>query len=208
MYNAPLQLERNLAESALMARMALSNEQAPAFVQAPKIIVPAPSLRSGMMTVMLASLALSTSGASAAPTTPTMLARPVERAMEPTIASGTRRKQNASSIDRLTSFRLRLGLTWAQVASSFDVSRRTVHAWASGEKLSARHEAKLQELHTRLNETSDISALKRELTGDVSAALKHEPVLKGAILSSDEIGLQSVADAPVRRLKTAQLRRR
>ena len=35
------------------------------------------------------------------------------------------------------------GLTWDQVAGLFDVSRRSVHFWASGKSLSAAHEQRL-----------------------------------------------------------------
>jgi hypothetical protein len=35
------------------------------------------------------------------------------------------------------------GLTWAQISDLFDVSRRTVHLWASGKPMTVEHETKL-----------------------------------------------------------------
>jgi DNA-binding transcriptional regulator YiaG len=38
------------------------------------------------------------------------------------------------------------GLTWEQLACLFDVSRRSVHFWASGQPLAVTHEAKLNRI--------------------------------------------------------------
>jgi DNA-binding transcriptional regulator YiaG len=38
------------------------------------------------------------------------------------------------------------GLTWDQLAQLFDVSRRSIHFWASGQTLSSKHEEKLNQI--------------------------------------------------------------
>lgn len=46
----------------------------------------------------------------------------------------------------LPELRRRTGLTWDQMARLFEVSRRSVHAWASGKPMTADHEEHLHRL--------------------------------------------------------------
>ena len=56
------------------------------------------------------------------------------------------------------------GLTWEQLAHLFDVSRRSVHFWASGQPLAVAHEAKLNRILDAVEYTSLGSAsLNRSL---------------------------------------------
>jgi transcriptional regulator with XRE-family HTH domain len=45
----------------------------------------------------------------------------------------------------------RSGLTWGEVARSLGVSRRAVHHWASGKRVSDRHAKRIEELATLVN---------------------------------------------------------
>jgi transcriptional regulator with XRE-family HTH domain len=49
----------------------------------------------------------------------------------------------AEAIQRL---RAQSGLTWDEIGRAFGVSRRTVHAWATGSKLNQEHSARLSVL--------------------------------------------------------------
>lgn len=178
-------------------------------VGAPKIVVTLPTVRGPVLgSGTLAIMAFLSGGSYAASTSPVAATPMADPFLQATFAGGVRRKQEVAASERLADVRLRLGLTWAQVASVFDVSRRAVHAWASGEKLNARHEAKLRDLHAKVVGPTDLSALKRELLSDAPAAREHDFVMKGAILSSDEVGISAPPASRTRRVSTGQLRRR
>jgi DNA-binding transcriptional regulator YiaG len=57
--------------------------------------------------------------------------------------AGQARKEEVEHIAGVSELRRLSGLTWEQVASLFDVSRRAVHHWASGKPMTAEHEAHL-----------------------------------------------------------------
>jgi len=60
----------------------------------------------------------------------------------------------------ITELRRLSGLTWAQLAEIFEVSRRTVHFWASGKALNTQNE-------TRLHQVYDI--IKQAYRGDATS---------------------------------------
>jgi transcriptional regulator with XRE-family HTH domain len=68
--------------------------------------------------------------------------------------------------------RTRSGLTWDELARAFGVSRRTVHAWASGGNLNQAHAARLSVL------AKVIDALSADSPARTRAAL-HAPTLNG-----------------------------
>lgn len=95
------------------------------------------------MRVIAISLSVTSIGAAVAtgqvvpPTIRTAIAREV----------GTVAPSNLSddSASLLKSIRQSAGFTWEQLARIFGVSRRAVHHWASGERMSSHHEALLRE---------------------------------------------------------------
>jgi transcriptional regulator with XRE-family HTH domain len=79
----------------------------------------------------LAPLKMTTSGVKLpAPTSPTLPATP----------SVSLTQQAVNELRKLS------GLTWEQLANLFDVSRRSVHFWASGQPLAVAHEEKLNRI--------------------------------------------------------------
>jgi transcriptional regulator with XRE-family HTH domain len=97
-------------------------------------------------------------------------ASPVEFTQSPTIQSttgGPMRFEDAldnratvvglgpagvASADSIRTIYERSGLTWEQLARLFGVSRRAVHAWASGSRVSARHFEAIYDLAGRLTQ--------------------------------------------------------
>jgi len=60
--------------------------------------------------------------------------------------AGQARKEETEHAVGVSELRRLSGLTWDQVASLFDVSRRAVHHWASGKPMTAEHEVHLQRI--------------------------------------------------------------
>lgn len=56
-----------------------------------------------------------------------------------------------ASADNIRTIYERSGLTWEQLARLFGVSRRAVHSWASGSRVSARHLEAIYDLAGRLS---------------------------------------------------------
>jgi DNA-binding transcriptional regulator YiaG len=72
------------------------------------------------------------------------------------------------------------GLTWEQLAQLFDVSRRSIHFWASGQQLSSKNEAKLNRILDTVQYISRGSAsLNRSLLMEIASNGKsHLELLK------------------------------
>lgn len=69
----------------------------------------------------------------------------------------TRSVRNASSADLVRAVHDISGLTWEQIAKMFAVSRRAVHAWASGARISARNLEALAQLAGALESRRNFS---------------------------------------------------
>jgi DNA-binding transcriptional regulator YiaG len=101
--------------------------------------------------VIVVSGALSVSGTSSAEPARVWKA-PYVNASEAT-ASGLGRKQHAQNPDdaeatrqAISELRRISGLTWEQLGELFDVSRRSVHFWASGKPMSSGNEQRLMQV--------------------------------------------------------------
>jgi DNA-binding transcriptional regulator YiaG len=72
------------------------------------------------------------------------------------------------------------GLTWEQLAQLFDVSRRSIHFWASGQQLSTKNEAKLNRILDTVQYISRGSAsINRSLLMEIASNDKsHLELLK------------------------------
>jgi DNA-binding XRE family transcriptional regulator len=72
------------------------------------------------------------------------------------------------------------GLTWEQLAQLFDVSRRSIHFWASGQQLLAKNEAKLNQILDTVQYISRGSAsINRSLLMEIASNGKsHLELLK------------------------------
>lgn len=93
----------------------------------------------------------------------------------------------AEAVKRL---RVRSGLTWDELARAFGVSRRTVHAWASGTRLNQAHAARLSVL------TRVVDGLAADNPEEARGAL-HAPAADGESLYQRVI--QSLAQPGNRR---------
>jgi len=60
--------------------------------------------------------------------------------------SKARRHSTQASSEAISELRRLSGLTWTQLAKVFGVSRRSLHFWASGEKLNAPNEERLRRI--------------------------------------------------------------
>lgn len=54
--------------------------------------------------------------------------------------------EQPSTADTVRGLHRRSGLTWDELARIFDVSRRTVHAWANGSRMNQAHAARLSDI--------------------------------------------------------------
>lgn len=63
----------------------------------------------------------------------------------------------ATDRERVKELYARSGLTWDQLGKLFDVSRRAVHHWATGGKLSSVNAATLTELSAFINARADLA---------------------------------------------------
>ena len=100
--------------------------------------------RSGLDATLAAVLVATTLSASA--TTSTYEApRPIERtAAGP--AGQIEHVPAESTAEAVMEIRLRSGLTWEELGDLFDVSRRSVHHWANGKPVSARHDRMIRRM--------------------------------------------------------------
>lgn len=62
------------------------------------------------------------------------------------ISEPTARNEVPATAEAIQRLRAQSGLTWDEIARAFGVSRRTVHAWATGSKLNQEHSARLSVL--------------------------------------------------------------
>jgi DNA-binding transcriptional regulator YiaG len=96
------------------------------------------------------------------------------------------------------------GLTWEQLAQLFNVSRRSIHFWASGQQLSAKNEAKLnQSLDTVQYISRGSASINRSLLMEIASNGKsHLELLKTGEYNQvrDSIGAGNIPRSP----KTAQ----
>lgn len=77
----------------------------------------------------------------------------------------------------LGEIRRRTGMTWDQLADYFSVSRRAVHHWASGAKMTAKNEQNVYKLltHLRLGETGSPQANRAALLSNYSLQTSRAP---------------------------------
>jgi DNA-binding transcriptional regulator YiaG len=92
------------------------------------------------------------------------------------------------------------GLTWEQLAQLFDVSRRSIHFWASGQQLSAKNEAKLNQILDTVQYISRGSAsINRSLLMEIASNGKsHLELLKTGEYHQvkDSIGAGNIPRTP------------
>lgn len=74
------------------------------------------------------------------------LQRPVTRGEQTNAGKVFQQRERRKAADALLELRHISGLTWDQLARLFNVSRRAVHFWASGQPLSAEKEEKLHQV--------------------------------------------------------------
>ena len=101
--------------------------------------------------------------------------------VDPTTVRPAQSKTDAGQVDQveavhaaaLTELRLLTGLTWDQIASLFEVSRRAVHFWANGKPLAAAHQEHLE----------------RSLSCMKAADKGNAPVNRQALFAADTSGV-------------------
>ena len=107
--------------------------------------------------------------------------------------SDWRRDQPPSpAADALFEIRQLAAVTWSQLAQLMGVDRRSVHAWASGRRLSSRREARLYDLlaaareHDHGNPSATRRALFAALPPDAVAPLdEDQPSIRSIGLSEE-----------------------
>ena len=100
--------------------------------------------------------------------------------MPDTRLSGTQDATSATA-EAVKRLRARSGLTWDELARAFGVSRRTVHAWATGTRLNQAHAARLSVL------SRVVDGLTADNPEEARAAL-HAPAADGESLYQHLIG--------------------
>lgn len=86
----------------------------------------------------------------------------------------------------LADIRTKSGLTWAQLASLFEVSRRTIHSWANGAAVRKTNAARVLEVLDRIDKLGALPAFKIRdellsasigLKGDLAHTTDEPPIL-------------------------------
>lgn len=96
---------------------------------------------------------------------------------------------DGSLADTLDEIKQRSGLTWGQLATIFNVSRRTVHSWANGASVRIAHVGRVKLFLEEVREFGDLPVFKvrdnllRRITGDAES--KIEKASEAPILMSD-----------------------
>lgn len=89
----------------------------------------------------------------------------------------------------LAEIRKKSGLTWAQLANLFDVSRRTIHSWANGAAVRSTNAARVLEVLDRIDKLNGLPAFKirDELLGSSNSSKSDLAHMTGEppILMSD-----------------------
>lgn len=109
--------------------------------------------------------------------------------------TGSRRTEQPNpAADALIEIRRLSEVTWAQLAQLMGVDRRSVHAWASGGRLSSRREERLYQLlaaareHNQGNAAATRRALFAEMTSDAMTPLEQEgPSIKTVGISTEAL---------------------
>ncbi len=111
---------------------------------------------------------------------------------------GNERRTTITIPTALSELRRRAALTWDDLSKLFGVSRRAVHLWASGERLSAANDAKVRGLYTKVRDHSSVHPhqLRQELLSQSQIAPVEERSARGtfvhaAILESSSAPLES-----------------
>lgn len=98
----------------------------------------------------------------------------------------------------LAELRFKAALTWEQLATIFHVSRRAVHLWASGQRLTADNEGQIRALHAKVlsfeDRVSAKAAIAAEYGFEASTRRRRQtaaPIVQDAILTSNEAPLSS-----------------
>lgn len=103
------------------------------------------------------------------------------------VANSTGSDDLATAVRRL---HLRSGLTWGQLAEVFSVSRRAVHKWASGEKMSSKNAEQLESFSALLASYGDLAP------EDVRSALLTPGPDGQSVLTKFKIGRAANARLP------------
>lgn len=94
-----------------------------------------------------------------------------------------------SLVDTLDEIKRRSGLTWGQLATIFQVSRRTVHSWANGAAVRIAHAGRVSDILERIRSFDGLPAFKvRELLlGQTSSGIEGRsyPIDEPPVLASD-----------------------
>ena len=114
---------------------------------APPVTGPtAPSKRASSMTAPIAVIAIGAVATAAGAFSTSFESRVVEAirgrtsaAQDPTEVARARAAEGRSSAKTLAVFHETSGLTWEQIARAMGVSRRAVHHWASGDRMSSQN---------------------------------------------------------------------
>jgi DNA-binding transcriptional regulator YiaG len=92
---------------------------------------------------------------------------------------------NPSLADGLAEIKRRSGLTWSQLATIFEVSRRTVHSWVNGTAVRITHVGRINKLLEQV----------RELDG--RPAFKVRDMLLGPSKSFPNSQLETIGEPPI-----------
>jgi len=114
-----------------------------------------------------------------------------------------------STGEALLEIRLRSGLTWEMLGELFNVSRRTVHHWASGKAPSASHEHRIRrtlDVIRHLDEGTQRTTRARLLTIEKDRSLfellaesRYGDAMRQAAVSGSEAATGTIADLSVKR---------
>ena len=138
------------------------------------------SMRRSSLAVTIAAMLVSTTPSESATASTYETLRLVER----TTAGPTgqiRHVPAESTAEAILEIRRRSGLTWEELGDLFDVSRRSVHHWASGKPASARHDRVIRRILAgvrHLDRGSQASARARLLAVNEATGLSTFDLLK------------------------------
>lgn len=196
--NTAQTLERPYSATVQPLMMAATRERS-SFVDRRTVIVPIRESDRSRSTILLTSFALvaalgipgtSVIGSGATISVESPFSRTGSLSTSP---DRERRQRSRATIPQILSeIRRASGATWDQIASRFSVSRRAVHLWASGQKLSSDNEAAVRAYHAAIvTDATRLTGSSRSEQGFAKSIL--HAVNAGAILEADHTPLDTPA---------------
>ena len=111
---------------------------------------------------------------------------------------GAERRASLSVPAALAEVRKRAALTWSDLASVFAVSRRAVHMWANGQRLSAENDAKVRNLHAQVQERQGMHPhmLRQKVLDQFGLTRSEERKPKSAYMRGPILEANASAEEP------------